>query len=187
MWPFFITRDFVITKRLATSKENVLAVLRPDIVLRTNPILTSVIPDVPDDAAGPAGEPRWYKIVEKVPLVGGLDTSTSFRCQWTDVADGVDMKVFAGAGTRLTTSLRVTPVDGGEVEYSDHVILEVSNRLTYEVGAGANLPLTRRDCSCSCHSSFRGRRGATVFCGILLLRSPQRVVVVHECSSLRRV
>ncbi|KJA29179.1 hypothetical protein HYPSUDRAFT_32554 [Hypholoma sublateritium FD-334 SS-4] len=124
MWPFFLTREVTITKRLATSKEEVLAVLRPDTVLRTNPILTSVVPDVADDAAGPAGEARWYTIVEKVPLVGRLDTSTSFRCQWTDVADGVDMEVFAGAGTRLTTRLRVTPVDGGEVEYSDHVTFQ---------------------------------------------------------------
>ncbi len=73
-----------------------------------------------------------------------------------------------GAGTRLTTTLRVTPVDGGEVEYSDHVILEVSDRLNYEVGEGANQALTRRDCSCSCHSSFRGRRGATVYCGSIV-------------------
>lgn len=134
MWPFVLTREIVIAKRLATSKEDVLAVLRPDTVLRTNPILTSVVPDVPDDPEGPAGEARWYTIVEKVPLVGGFDTSTSFRCKWTDVADGVDMEVLAGAGTRLTTRLRVTQVDGGEVEYSGHVTLQVSGCLACAVG-----------------------------------------------------
>ena len=48
MWPFFLTREIVITKRIANSKENVLAVLRPDLVLRT-------IDRVMDDALAEAG------------------------------------------------------------------------------------------------------------------------------------
>ncbi len=92
----------------------------------------------PTSEAGLAGEPRWYTIVEKVPRVGGLESTTSFRCQWIDVAEGVNMTVFAGVATCLTTRLRVISVDGGEVEYSDHVTVKVSSRLTYEVGAGTN-------------------------------------------------
>ncbi len=61
----------------------------------------TVVPDVPDDEAGLAGEPRWYTIVEKVPRVGGLESTTSFRCQWIDVAEGVNMTVFAGVATCL--------------------------------------------------------------------------------------
>ncbi len=49
MWPFFLTREIVITKRIANSKENVLAVLRPDLVLRTVPAHMTVVPDVPDE------------------------------------------------------------------------------------------------------------------------------------------
>ncbi|KAF9481374.1 hypothetical protein BDN70DRAFT_876333 [Pholiota conissans] len=126
MWPLYLTREIHVQKRLSTSKNRVLSFIQdPENILRTNPILTSVIPDDINNSdvnASPAKEGRWYTIVEIVPTLGGREMSTKFRCRWTKVEDGVDMEVHAGLGTRLTTRLRVEESgEEGKVDYSDVV------------------------------------------------------------------
>lgn len=164
MW-FFLTRQIVFTKRLAASRDKVLAALDPDTVLGGNSILTSVIPDAGNANAAP-GAVLGFTIVEKVPLVFGLSTSTKFHCQWTNVADGADLEVNAGAGTHLATRLRASEdVDAGETEYSDHVTVTVRYGLYWCCQLVGLICGAGRGFSCSCRLLCRGRRGAILSCG----------------------
>ncbi|KAJ3500400.1 hypothetical protein NLJ89_g9813 [Agrocybe chaxingu] len=91
-------------------------------VLRLSPLVYKVEQDATD--------PAWYTITERLPLLGGmLTTSTTFRCRYRETEDGCECEVLAGLGTRLTSSMFGHAADDGErkggVVYTERLAVKV--------------------------------------------------------------
>jgi hypothetical protein len=120
MWPFILTRSVTLQRKIQASKAEVLGIVQnPDEVLGLSPLVLSVIQDDKD--------PAWYTITERLPILGGLyESSTTFRCKWEKVENGVDVEVFAGMGTHLKNEMRVLDSEEGEVKFQEVVVMKVS-------------------------------------------------------------
>ena len=75
------------------------------------------------------GDPAWYTMKERLPMLGGLYESTrTFRCRWKRVEGRADAEVYAGSGTHIKSEMRVldSEFEGGEVEFQEVLVVSVS-------------------------------------------------------------
>lgn len=118
---FRSTREFTYQREISAPCASVLAILQdPYRLANHSPVFESIVPE--DDAAtqeSTAGSARtshlprrlsqsqWYRITDRVPVVGSLQTTITVRVKIVPEKDGVEAEVQAGFGTTLKTKYTV--------------------------------------------------------------------------------
>lgn len=116
---FRSTREFTYHREISAPCESVLAILQDPYRLASHsPVFESIIPDdasSQDSTTETKGtsdqshfsQSQWYRITDRVPVIGSLQTSVTVRVKIVPVEDGVETEVQAGFGTTLRTKYTV--------------------------------------------------------------------------------
>ncbi|KAG5654080.1 hypothetical protein H0H81_007494 [Sphagnurus paluster] len=111
------TRTVSFQRTIRASRGAVLKLLHdPDVMFRTNPLITDVIPD-PSHASS-------YTVVDRLVVMGFYKTQTKFHCHLNLREDGLDTDVVANLGTKLRGSYTVNVGDGKTTELVEETVVE---------------------------------------------------------------
>lgn len=124
MWPFMLTRTYVFSKTIPTSREELLRVVHdPMQSIALSPLFKFAEQDPKD--------PAWYTVTERLPVLGGLsESSTTFRCSFANNETGRYTEVFAGVGTHMDCTVLVEEIkeNPNSAKFTEVVVLKVRQR-----------------------------------------------------------
>jgi hypothetical protein len=118
------TKHIVSSRQITATLEEALAKLEPDAMITMNPVVHSFT-RVPDQSI--AAPDSKYRIVDRLAFLG-THFDTTYEAVFHPRADGLDIEVSAGMGTRLKTTWTVRGVGEGTVEVTEDVNVRVSLR-----------------------------------------------------------
>ncbi|KAJ3548947.1 hypothetical protein NMY22_g1076 [Coprinellus aureogranulatus] len=125
---FTSSREFTYEKELLAPYETVLAILQdPYRLCSHSPHFDSMVPN--DDsndkapshvtespAKGRLSKTRWYRITDRIPVLGPVKATISIRAKIAPVEGGVETEVEAGFGTKVKAkySVEKKTAEGGK-------------------------------------------------------------------------
>jgi hypothetical protein len=118
------TKHIVSSRQITATVDEALAKLEPDAMITMNPVVHSFT-RVPDQSI--AAPDSKYRIVDRLAFLG-THFDTTYEAVFHPRADGLDIEVSAGMGTRLKTTWTVRGVGEGTVEVTEDVNVRVSLR-----------------------------------------------------------
>ncbi|TEB34968.1 hypothetical protein FA13DRAFT_1788577 [Coprinellus micaceus] len=146
---FTSTREFTYQREISAPHESVLAILQdPYRLCSHSPHFAGMVPDdvspcvadtqppsdspveengrpvpCPPSKEGRLSTNQWYKIYDRIPVLGPLKTTITIRAKIVPVEGGVETEVEAGFGTRVKTKYTV---EGGAGENTGCVLKETT-------------------------------------------------------------
>ncbi|KAG6878386.1 hypothetical protein C0993_007568 [Termitomyces sp. T159_Od127] len=119
VWPLTLRRTVILKKVLHVPTEKVLAVLQnPNVLLAANSVVINVAPD----SLEPSNS--WYTVTGVISFAGLFSFQAKYRCRLDLVQDGLDMEVFAAAGTRAKGRYRARSIETEVTELKGEVVIE---------------------------------------------------------------
>ncbi|KAJ3548948.1 hypothetical protein NMY22_g1077 [Coprinellus aureogranulatus] len=104
----FTTGDYTYQREIRAPYETVLNIVRDPIVFSSHsPYFKSIEPDTSTE------EKDRYIITERLPLLGPIETSTTFHAMLVPIENGLDADVEAALGTVLKSKYTVERGEGG--------------------------------------------------------------------------
>jgi hypothetical protein len=121
---FFTTKDYTYQREIQAPYETVLKIVRDPVVFSSHSLLFKSI-----ERDTSTAEPDWYTITERLPLLGPIESSLTFRAKLVPLENGLDADVDAALGTALKSVYTVERGDVGKSVVKELTTVKVSSSL----------------------------------------------------------
>jgi hypothetical protein len=135
LWPLYLKRTVLISRRVQSSKAEVLATMHEiEKVVRNSPLYVEGSIKA-DTSAKAAPGFIWYTFKKRVPSVLGIIPSRDIdvRIMWGLFPDGTEAHVFAALGTHLVNRVTVTELPKHEWKSPDQEECTIVELINVEV------------------------------------------------------